>query len=92
MTRLFALVREQGRAIALGFAGLVVVGAVVALQLPASILPEVTFPRITVVAESGDLPSGAMLRAVTRPLEESLRRVPGVGEIRSVTSRDVRPT
>src|SRR5262249_61100605 len=54
---------------------------------PASILPEVPFPRITILAESGELPSDVVLRPVTRPLEESLRRVPGVGEIRSTTSR-----
>ena len=87
MTRLFAVVQAQRRALALGFAALFLIGVAVAFRLPASILPEVTFPRITILAESGELPSDAMLRTVTRPLEESLRRVPGVGEIRSTTSR-----
>jgi len=52
-----------------------------------SILPEVTFPRVKVIADSGELPSEVILREVTRPLEESIRRVPGILEIRSTTSR-----
>ena len=87
MTGLFDALQRQRRAIALVAAGLLVLGAFAAVRLPASILPEVTFPRITVIADSGELPSEAMLRAVTRPLEESIRRVPGVDEVRSTTSR-----
>ena len=87
MTGLFDSLIRQRRAIALVAAGLLVLGAGAAVRLPTSILPEVTFPRITVIANSGELPSEAMLRAVTRPLEESIRRVPGVAEVRSTTSR-----
>ena len=87
MTRFFDGVFAQRRAIALALAGVVVLGGLAAIQLPSSILPEVTFPRITVIADSGELPSDAMLRTVTRPLEESIRRVPGVLEVRSTTSR-----
>ena len=83
----FDAAHAQRRAVALLYAGIVVLGALAALRLPASILPEVTFPRISIIAESGELPSEAMLRAVTRLLEESLRRVPGVLELRSTTSR-----
>jgi hypothetical protein len=85
--RYFAGVHAQRRAIAVGFAVVVGLGVVAALGLPTSILPEVTFPRITILAESGEQPSETMLRTVTRPIEESLHRVPGVGEIRSNTSR-----
>ena len=87
MKRFFAGVHAQRRAIAVGFAAVVGLGVVAALGLPTSILPEVTFPRITILAESGEQPSETMLRTVTRPIEESLHRVPGVGEIRSSTSR-----
>ena len=55
--------------------------------MPSSILPEVAFPRVKVIVNSGELPSAVMLRDVTRTLEESIRRVPGVTEIRSTTSR-----
>ena len=87
MTGFFEAVHAQRRAIALALGGVLVLGAVAAWRLPASILPEVTFPRIKLIADSGELPSEAMLRTVTRPLEESIRRVPGVVEIRSTTSR-----
>jgi multidrug efflux pump subunit AcrB len=87
VTRFFDGVHAQRRAVALLFAGLILLGFVAALKLPNSILPEVTFPRISIVAESGELPSDAMLWGVTRPLEESIRRVPGVLEVRSTTSR-----
>ncbi|HLQ67832.1 MAG TPA: efflux RND transporter permease subunit [Candidatus Limnocylindrales bacterium] len=87
MTGFFDAVVLQRRALVLILASLVVLSVFAVRQLPTSILPEVTFPRIKLVADSGELPSDAMLRTVTRPLEESLRRVPGVVEIRSVTSR-----
>ncbi|HVP38826.1 MAG TPA: efflux RND transporter permease subunit [Candidatus Saccharimonadales bacterium] len=87
MRRFFERVRTQRRAIALAAAVLTAVGFAAGVRLPAAILPEVTFPRITVIADSGERPGEEMLRSVTRPLEESLRRVPGVLEIRSTTSR-----
>lgn len=87
MNRFFDGVHSQRRAVALLFAGLILLGAFAARQLPNSILPEVTFPRISILAESGELPSDAMLWSVTRPLEESIRRVPGILEVRSTTSR-----
>lgn len=87
MTRWFDAVHAQRRAFTLLLAGVVAVGAWAAVHLPNSILPEITFPRITILADSGELPSDAMMRGVTRPLEESIRRVPGVVEVRSTTSR-----
>ena len=87
MTRFFDSVVMLRHAFTLLLAGVLVLGAVAVTRLPTSILPEVTFPRITILADSGELPSDAMMRAVTRPLEESIRRVPGVLEIRSTTSR-----
>src|SRR4029077_13511578 len=65
----------------------IAIGAFLALRMPSAILPEVTFPRIKIVADAGERPGDEMLRAVTRPLEESLRLVPGVRELRSITSR-----
>ncbi len=87
MNRFFEQVHRQRRAIALAAVAAIIMGIFSALRLPSSILPEVTFPRITVIADSGELPSEAMLRAATRPLEEAIRRVPGVLEVRSITTR-----
>jgi multidrug efflux pump subunit AcrB len=85
--RFFEGVRGQRHAVMFAFAALLVVGTWSAWRAPAAILPEVTFPRITVIADAGELPAEQMLRAVTRPIESSLRRVPGVRELRSTTSR-----
>jgi multidrug efflux pump subunit AcrB len=86
-TRFFEGVRAQRRAVVFAFAALLVLGAWSALRAPAAILPEVTFPRITVIADAGELPAEQVLRAITRPLESSVRRVAGVRELRSTTSR-----
>jgi len=84
---LFEGVHTQRRALTLLLTGLVVLAAVALRGMPSSILPEVTFPRVKVIVNSGELPSEVMLRDVTRTLEESIRRVPGVTQIRSTTSR-----
>jgi CzcA family heavy metal efflux pump len=55
--------------------------------LPSGIYPEVEFPRIAIVAQSGDLSPRIMLVAVTRPLEEAARGVLGVRRVRSRTIR-----
>jgi CzcA family heavy metal efflux pump len=55
--------------------------------LPSGIYPEVEFPRIVVVAHSGDLSPRLMMIAVTRPLEEAAREVLGVRRVRSRTIR-----
>jgi CzcA family heavy metal efflux pump len=63
------------------------IGAVMVASFPVSILPDVTFPRVVVVAEAGERPSRSMEIAVTRPLEEAIATVPGVKKIRSRTQR-----
>ena len=62
-------------------------GAVIAQRLPSGIYPEVEFPRIIVVARSGDAPPHIMQVSVTRPLEAALATVLGVERIRSRTIR-----
>jgi len=57
------------------------------LKLPVSLFPRTTFPRIVVNADAGDRPAGRMVVEVTRPLEEAIRTVPGVVNVRSTTSR-----
>lgn len=78
---------RQRRAILLLLALIVLAGTWCAVRLPASILPEITFPRISVIADAGERPGEEMVRAVTRPIENALKRVPGIREVRSTTSR-----
>lgn len=55
--------------------------------LPVSLLPNTHFPRVVVGLEAGDRPADRMVPEVTRPVEEAVRRVPGVRHLRSTTSR-----
>lgn len=62
-------------------------GIIAALQLPVSLFPNVSFPRVQVNLDAGDQPAQQMEMQVTRPVEEAVRRVPGVQDVRSTTSR-----
>jgi CzcA family heavy metal efflux pump len=62
-------------------------GIVAALKLPVSLFPAVDFPRVVVSIDAGDQPAEQMEMLVTRPVEEAVRRVPGVRNVRSTTSR-----
>ncbi len=68
---------------------LVLVGAGVycGTRLPSGVYPEVTFPRIGVVAKTPGLDLTTMDLKVTRPLEEAVSSVIGVSEVRSKTIR-----
>lgn len=56
-------------------------------RLQTSLFPDVTFPKIKVIAENGQQPVGKMMVTVTRPLEEAIKRVPALQYVRSVTSQ-----
>jgi hypothetical protein len=84
---LFDGLRAQRRAVLAALAALAAAGLWLAVSLPVSLLPDIIFPRITVIADSGERPGVEMERSVTRPLEAMLRRVPSIREMRSTTSR-----
>ncbi len=79
--------RDNRYAVYLLTAFLVVAGVYSALALPSNIYPELNFPRILILAHSGDLAPDIMLLTVTRPLEESASTVQGVRRVRSKTIR-----
>jgi CzcA family heavy metal efflux pump len=79
--------RDNRYAVYLLTAFLVVAGVYSALVLPSNIYPELNFPRIMILAHSGDLAPDIMLLTVTRPLEESASTVQGVRRVRSKTIR-----
>jgi len=56
-------------------------------KMQSSLFPEVTFPKIKVIAENGLQPVSKMMITVTKPLENAIKRVPGLENIRSITSR-----
>ncbi|MDE2085673.1 MAG: efflux RND transporter permease subunit, partial [Xanthomonadaceae bacterium] len=45
-----------------------------AFNLPVSLFPDVSFPRVRVALEAGDQPADQMVVSVTRPVEEAIRR------------------
>ena len=66
---------------------LCIIGGIMLTSFPVAILPEVTFPRIKVIAEAGDRPSRMVEASITRPLEEAVATVPGVRKVVSKTER-----
>jgi CzcA family heavy metal efflux pump len=62
-------------------------GVAAAFGLPVSLFPDVSFPRVQVTLDAGDRPADQMVLQVTTPLEEAIRRVRGVRDVRSTTSR-----
>jgi len=66
---------------------LAVVGVYEALTLPVAVFPTTNFPRIIIGIDNGVMPIEQMEVSITRPIEEAVRSVPGLEDVRSVTSR-----
>lgn len=62
-------------------------GIFVYTKLQTSLFPEITFPKIKVIADAGLQPVDKMMVTVTRPLEGAIKQVPDLQLIRSTTSR-----
>ncbi len=58
-----------------------------ATQMASSVFPETNFPRCVVLIDNGVMPADEMMAAVTRPLEEAMKDIPGVVQVRSATGR-----
>jgi len=80
-------VQAHRRSILFLLATLALTGVVAAVKLPVSLFPTVDFPRVVVSLDAGDRPAEQMEMQVTRPVEEAVRRVAGVQNLRSTTSR-----
>jgi CzcA family heavy metal efflux pump len=62
-------------------------GIASALLMPVALFPNVAFPRVQVSLDAGDRPADQMAVEVTTPVEEAIRHVRGVRDVRSTTSR-----
>ena len=80
-------IQAHRRSILFLFFILALAGGVAAFKLPVSLFPTVDFPRAVVSIDAGDQPAAQMEMLVTKPVEEAVRRVPGVRSVRSTTSR-----
>lgn len=67
---------------------LVILGGVFSYtKLQTSLFPDITFPKIKIIADEGLQPVNKMMLTVTRPLENVIKQVPGLQTVRSTTSR-----
>jgi heavy metal efflux system protein len=55
-------------------------------SLKTSLFPNVTFPKIKIIADNGEQPVDKMMVEVTKPLEDAIKRVERLSYIRSATS------
>ena len=62
-------------------------GIFVYTRLQTSLFPEITFPKIKVIADAGLQPVNKMMITVTQPLENAIKQVPDLEDVRSTTSR-----
>ncbi|HYX05332.1 MAG TPA: efflux RND transporter permease subunit, partial [Bacteroidales bacterium] len=56
-------------------------------SINSSLFPEITFPKIKIIADNGDQPVNKMMISVTRPLQDAIKKIPDLNDIRSITSR-----
>ena len=66
---------------------LALLGAYLSLTIPISVFPSTNFPRILISVDNGVMPIDQMMVTITRPLEETVNSVPGLLQVRSITSR-----
>lgn len=67
---------------------IILIGGVYAFsQLKTGLFPEITFPKIKIIADAELQPVDKMVVTVTRPLENAVKQVPDLQLVRSTTSR-----
>src|SRR5664279_805382 len=62
-------------------------GGFVYNRLQTSLFPVITFPKIKIIADAGLQPVSKMMVTVTKPLENAIKQVPDLADVRSITSR-----
>ena len=84
---LFSYVRRHAKAVLFSVTICVLSGIALMLNMPISLFPDITFPRIVILADNGEEPAERMMVEVTKPLEEVASSIPGVRIVRSITGR-----
>ncbi len=70
------------------FLALILLGGAFAYSnMPTSLFPDITFPKIKIIADAGLQPVDKMMVTVTRPLEIAVKEVPDLKMVQSTTSR-----
>ncbi len=67
---------------------LIILGGIFAYSsMQTSLFPEITFPKIKIIADAGQQPIDKMMITVTKPLENAIKKVQDLKTVRSTTSR-----
>jgi len=56
-------------------------------KMQIALFPEITFPKVKIIADAGLQPVNKMMVTVTKPLENAIKQVPELQNIRSTTGR-----
>jgi multidrug efflux pump subunit AcrB len=78
---------KHRRSVLMLVAGLALGGIAAAVSLPIGLFPQTNFPRVRVTIDAGSQPAQQMMLQVTQPIEQAVRAVPGVTDVKSTTSR-----
>jgi CzcA family heavy metal efflux pump len=62
-------------------------GVFAAFHVPSSVFPQTNFPRVVILVDNGVMPADEMMATITRPIEESMKDIPGSVTVRSATGR-----
>ncbi len=62
-------------------------GVYAAFQVPISVFPETSFPRVVIGVDNGVMPVEQMQVTITKRIEDAINSVPGLVTVRSTTSR-----
>ncbi len=72
----------------LGLLILIIMGGVYSYtKLKTGLFPDITFPKIKIIADAGQQPVDKMMTTVTIPIENAIKRTEGLDYVRSTTSR-----
>ncbi|HSB15269.1 MAG TPA: efflux RND transporter permease subunit [Bryobacteraceae bacterium] len=85
--RLAQFVQANARAMVIIVLAFALAGVAFMFRLPIAIFPQTDFPRIVILVDNGITPVDIQMLRVTRPIEETIRIVPGITTVRSVTAR-----
>jgi CzcA family heavy metal efflux pump len=58
-----------------------------AFKISSSVFPQTNFPRVAILVDNGVMPADEMMARITRPIEESMKDIPGAETVRSATGR-----
>ncbi len=84
----FSMWMQRHRRSLLFLAFMLTVGGIArAFFMPVALFPNVAFPRVQMDLDAGDRPADQMAIEVTTPVEVAVRRVRGVRDVKSTTSR-----